>query len=333
MEILTKIISAPVQPPSQLNPGLRPELDALVLRALEKEPDDRYSTAREFAIAVEETMQLLSPREVGEWVEEVVGDSLELRESALAEIESISAVGHLSAFNDSDPQLMRTLNDTLNGHGTAAAGAPPVPLPPELDEDATRIYHGNSILDPLPGDDPTLVFHNTEELTQPGRRGAESDNPFVSREEKKKRLMMIGGGVVALLLIGLLIAGISGSDTPPKAEDTRPEQPKESPATPAEQAPAEPSQTARSAETPAPQEQAREEEESGEEHAEDQSGSEEARPTRPVVARQTPSASQAAARVNKTPDKVGKTPGKTGKCAQPWFVDENGIRRIKPGCL
>src|SRR5690606_11678466 len=52
-EVLTKILSVPVTPPSHINPNVRPELDAMVLRALEKDPDARFSTAREFAVTVE----------------------------------------------------------------------------------------------------------------------------------------------------------------------------------------------------------------------------------------------------------------------------------------
>jgi eukaryotic-like serine/threonine-protein kinase len=40
-------------PPSQVDPGVTPEVDAVVLRALAKSPDDRYQTAAEFRADVE----------------------------------------------------------------------------------------------------------------------------------------------------------------------------------------------------------------------------------------------------------------------------------------
>ena len=40
-------------PPSQVDPGVTPEIDAVVLRALAKSPDDRYQTAAEFRADVE----------------------------------------------------------------------------------------------------------------------------------------------------------------------------------------------------------------------------------------------------------------------------------------
>ncbi len=327
-EILTKILSAPVPPPSQVNPQIRPELDALVLRALEKDPDVRFPTSRAFAIAVEETMQILSPREVGEWVEEVAGDSLEARESALAEIESISAVGHLTAFNDSDPQLMRTLTDTWRGH---AAAAPP-PSAGETDDAATTIFHGNNLLDPLPGDDPTLVFHNTEELTQPGRRQAFAgeDNPFATPQQKKKKLLMFGVGGAAVLLVFLLIAAVSGGD---ESEGDAPDVATVASTASAPHAPtsaAEPSTEALDVEDLARADDSDEPPES------DDAADSDEKNVRPVAVKQGnpargPKPAAAKSGAGKPSGKSADSKG--GRCAQPWTIDPNGIRRIKPGCL
>ncbi|MFN0123165.1 MAG: SUMF1/EgtB/PvdO family nonheme iron enzyme [Blastocatellia bacterium] len=45
-------IEMPVPRPSELYPGIPPALEAVVLQALEKDPDDRYQTARDFLNAV-----------------------------------------------------------------------------------------------------------------------------------------------------------------------------------------------------------------------------------------------------------------------------------------
>ena len=49
---LKQVSEAPV-PPSVYNPAVPPELDAIVLRALEKDPADRFADATEFAAALE----------------------------------------------------------------------------------------------------------------------------------------------------------------------------------------------------------------------------------------------------------------------------------------
>jgi eukaryotic-like serine/threonine-protein kinase len=50
--IALKHVSEPPVPPSQLNPAVPPALDAVVLRALEKEPAHRFADADEFAAAL-----------------------------------------------------------------------------------------------------------------------------------------------------------------------------------------------------------------------------------------------------------------------------------------
>jgi formylglycine-generating enzyme required for sulfatase activity len=45
-----------VKPPSQLNPGLGPAVDAVLLRALEEDPDDRYPTVQEFGVALDRVL-------------------------------------------------------------------------------------------------------------------------------------------------------------------------------------------------------------------------------------------------------------------------------------
>ena len=44
------ILHAPVTPPSELQPGLNPEIERIALKCLERDPDDRYQSAKEVAI-------------------------------------------------------------------------------------------------------------------------------------------------------------------------------------------------------------------------------------------------------------------------------------------
>ncbi|MFN2547370.1 MAG: protein kinase [Myxococcales bacterium] len=54
VQTLARVRECNVAPPSRLNPQLPPGLDAIVLKALAKNPDDRYRTAQEFRLAVED---------------------------------------------------------------------------------------------------------------------------------------------------------------------------------------------------------------------------------------------------------------------------------------
>ncbi|MEN9580355.1 MAG: hypothetical protein RJA70_3364, partial [Pseudomonadota bacterium] len=176
-DVLKKIVSEPTRPPSQWNPNVSPELDALVLRALNKHPDLRYQTAREFGIALESAVPLLSVRETGEWVEEIAGDTLEKREAALAEIESISSVGDVL----SDPEFMRTLSRTLPGGPVAALapssprlGSPPPPKPSAQSTSRRRVAPP-----PLPGLPPLGGTHQRPNDVAP--RNPDSRPGAVSR--------------------------------------------------------------------------------------------------------------------------------------------------------
>jgi beta-N-acetylhexosaminidase len=53
MEVLWQHANVPPRPPHELAPDLPPELEAIILRALAKEPGARYATAREMADALE----------------------------------------------------------------------------------------------------------------------------------------------------------------------------------------------------------------------------------------------------------------------------------------
>ena len=54
VQTLARVRECQVAPPSRLNPDLPPGLDSIVLKALAKDPDERYRTAQEFRLALED---------------------------------------------------------------------------------------------------------------------------------------------------------------------------------------------------------------------------------------------------------------------------------------
>lgn len=72
-----------------ISPAVSPELEQAVLRALERAPEKRFQTAREFARAIEKSVEggpATAPL-VGEWVEELAQKRLDLLDSYLLAIE------------------------------------------------------------------------------------------------------------------------------------------------------------------------------------------------------------------------------------------------------
>jgi serine/threonine-protein kinase len=90
---LVRAIEGKIDPPSMYAPNIDAAADGVVLKGLAREPANRYATAREFALAIEQSIGLASPSEVGEWVERIAADELHRRAQRIAEIESASLQG------------------------------------------------------------------------------------------------------------------------------------------------------------------------------------------------------------------------------------------------
>ncbi|MGK3993570.1 serine/threonine-protein kinase [Sorangium sp. So ce1024] len=89
--LVRAVLEQPIPPPSSIAAHVPEALDAIVLRALERNAEGRYPTARELAIAIEDAVPLASQRAVGEWVEQLAGEALARRAARVAAIESASA--------------------------------------------------------------------------------------------------------------------------------------------------------------------------------------------------------------------------------------------------
>ena len=93
-QVMTKLLELEIPKPSEVESSVDSDLDAIVLKALERDPQKRYATAREFAIALENAGKLALPREVGEWVEQEAEGALQKRREQIAQIEQMpSSVG------------------------------------------------------------------------------------------------------------------------------------------------------------------------------------------------------------------------------------------------
>ena len=84
---LEKILVGWVPPPSSVLSELPPELDEIALRALAADPNDRFDTAREMAVALEDALGRALGRDVAAWVEATAGDTLAQRRARIARAE------------------------------------------------------------------------------------------------------------------------------------------------------------------------------------------------------------------------------------------------------
>jgi eukaryotic-like serine/threonine-protein kinase len=327
-DVLMKILKQQVAPPSSINPLVRPQLDNLVLRALEKDPNARYATAREFAIALEAEIQLLSPREVGEWVEEIAGDSLERRERALAEIEGVSSsVSELSEVSDSEPNAMGSIGNALRSSRWQSGGTIARDESTAIvDEAATTIYHGTGPL-PDPPQAPNSFYQvvpgvtssnftgvSVGDVTAKAARVVTDPYPLPTR---RKRGWAVALGV-ALLLGSLALFAF---------RKPRSAVPVTATVTGQNRGIAIASSTANGTRTATPR--------VGVDLASlPTAPDEDVPPTNRVRERSAPRSAgpNRRAPLNVVPSAAPRDE-KPSPCAQPWFVDEEGIRRVKSACL
>ena len=85
--LMARIVEGAIPPPSRKNPELSPALDAVVLRGLARDPERRFATARELALALEGALPPATAHATGAWVERIALDHLAARRQQLALVE------------------------------------------------------------------------------------------------------------------------------------------------------------------------------------------------------------------------------------------------------
>jgi serine/threonine-protein kinase len=86
-QTITRTLLAPLVPPSTIAPYAPAVLDAIVMRALERDPSKRFASAMEMVHALEAAMVPASMGIVGEWVKSVARESLQDRANQVRAIE------------------------------------------------------------------------------------------------------------------------------------------------------------------------------------------------------------------------------------------------------
>jgi hypothetical protein len=94
---VANVLDKEIVAPSALNPDVPAAADAVVLRGLSRHPDQRFASAREMAVALEEACRPAPAREIGEWVEREAGDVVRSRAALVADVESRRSCGAKSA--------------------------------------------------------------------------------------------------------------------------------------------------------------------------------------------------------------------------------------------
>jgi serine/threonine-protein kinase len=97
---IDNLLQRKVEPPSAFAADVPHELDEVVMRALARNPADRFDTAKQMAAALEAAMPVATQAKVGEWVEETAHKALVKRTQILADIERATTVGMPPEFRE-----------------------------------------------------------------------------------------------------------------------------------------------------------------------------------------------------------------------------------------
>jgi serine/threonine-protein kinase len=186
-DVVNRLLAEEIPSPRQYAPVVTRELEAIVMRGLERNPADRFPTARHMALAIEGLAMMATPIEVGAWVERVAGVTLAQRAGRVAAIEA-----EFSRVIDAGP---------TDGSGAVVVGA----LPPHRPA-ALSVTGATAPTVAVPGlaraEDKTIVDPSTE----PTRTGVASVSDmdarvFTRRRSRVATLAWVVAGGAALGLV------------------------------------------------------------------------------------------------------------------------------------
>jgi serine/threonine-protein kinase len=180
-EIYGKVLRGDVSRPSKIIADIDRKTDAIALRGLARNPARRYESARVMALAIEESMPLATPSQVGQWVERLMADVLAERRQQIAEIErEVEGADGGTAIRMSRPP------DPAVNIPTAPGGRPPV-------------------------DDPSLTMPTRPELRAPVQEAMFTDTSLVASEpQAPARRASRRGSLVGLASVALVTLVVFG---------------------------------------------------------------------------------------------------------------------------
>jgi serine/threonine protein kinase len=126
------VLSSEIKPPSEYRSGVPPELDEVVLKALRRNPDERWQTAREMGKALRGVLahqeELVGPADLADWMKELFPDG-EDRKRRVMEIARSGATFGLEdpPHRAADESGKRGVSIPKTAAGRRVPSAPPLP--------------------------------------------------------------------------------------------------------------------------------------------------------------------------------------------------------------
>ncbi len=134
-KLLYAVLTAPIPPPSRFVRHLPKALEAIVMKGLARDPQQRFSTAVEMADALESAMRPATSRQIAHWMQGLTAATLENRAQLIRDIESSESSGRHSSLQrvpDSLPLTFESLTKLSEpSHSTGKLAIPDIVEPGE----------------------------------------------------------------------------------------------------------------------------------------------------------------------------------------------------------
>ncbi len=228
-ETMRQVLELTIQPPSKVNGEVPAEYDAIVMRALDRDPEKRHATAKEMAVEIEEVLRKrgygAKNDRIAKYMQETFKSHIDARKHLVQEV---VAKGSASA-----EVLDAAFNDAVMAHGTPGTSqrgdftlgrllvTPPAGIPQQ--PPATGVPQapangegsGATVVGKPPWeihtsvDAPALDPDGGETVFQPPLPSWAA----IVEDPQKRRLIAGGGGFVLLLVIIAIAKCGGGGDT------------------------------------------------------------------------------------------------------------------------
>jgi tRNA A-37 threonylcarbamoyl transferase component Bud32 len=181
MQTLTAVAECQVTPPSYMSPRVPPELDAIVMKALAKEPSHRYSEALQLQVALEAWLRMhgyaASQADLSAFMREVYAERIarEARTGTVVVDDDPPVTGQRTALEGHRRAATKDVTKADRGDlGAAAAVEVTDRSPPRASKDVTKAERGELV--------PASAIVATERNPQRPSRALKAVEP--RREEK-----------------------------------------------------------------------------------------------------------------------------------------------------
>lgn len=195
---LQRLLGGDAEPPSSRVSGIPRSLDQVVMRALSREAEGRYPSAREMAFELEKCTAPAPLFEVIAWVEDLAGESLARRARQITAMEAAPPQSAAAKSPPASESVAAFVDTTL-----ISASPPPNPPPKPAVEAETALAPSAR----PQGIEPPAAASNLAPHERPRRPGAMTlilHDPEIAAASRRRTTVI----VASVVLIGLLAAAI-----------------------------------------------------------------------------------------------------------------------------